>query len=368
MTGPVLAVEDLRHRFTDRRTTIAAVDGLTFEVPDGELYTLLGPSGCGKTTTLRSIAGLERPDGGRVVVTGAVVSDGAIFVPPHRRDIGMVFQSYGIWPHLTVFENAAFPLRAARPRTPERELRRRVEEALATVRLTGTESRMATQLSGGQQQRLALARAIVHRPALLLLDEPLSNLDATLRAALRDELASLQRRLGITTVYVTHDQAEALAVSDRIAVMAEGRIVQEGRPREIYQHPRTQFVAGFVGTTNLLSGAVQGVAGDRLHVATEIGRFVMHRDPAASIGQAIVVAIRPEQAVLHLEPPSSTENVVRGEIGQLSYRGDHVDCRVRIGGRSVLTRTHPGVQAAPGVPVWVELPTGSLTLVPPGGP
>src|ERR1041384_3239748 len=233
---------------------VKAVDGISFTVEEGRFYTLLGPSGCGKTTTLRCIAGLEKANGGEIVVAGKKVFSAAdnSFVPAYRRPIGMVFQSYAIWPHLTVFENVAFPLRVGKQRFSGADIRKKVGNALAQVELGGYEERMATQLSGGQQQRLALAPALGREPQGLLLDEPLSNLDAKLRERMRFELRELQRRLRITTLYVTHDQIEALSMSNVIAVTNSGVIIQEGGPRDIYLHPEEQKRPGtssFVRTT-----------------------------------------------------------------------------------------------------------------------
>src|SRR5260370_26413462 len=240
----------------ERGQPIRAANDVGCEVPAGKLFTLLGPSGCGKTTTLRSIAGLERPRLGASSVGGNLVyaADKNIFIPPNQRGLGMVFQSYAIWPHMTVFENAAFPLRVGRKRFGRGELEERVIRVLKTVDLEEMAQREATKLSGGQQQRLALARALGMEPKILLLDEPLSNLDAKLRERMRFELKRLQRQLRITTVYVTHDQSEALALSHSIAGISEGHIQQIGAPREIYERPRSQFVAAFVGTTNFLDG------------------------------------------------------------------------------------------------------------------
>ena len=229
----MLQVTTLRKTFLTDRGDVRAVEDISFDVEDGRFFTLLGPSGCGKTTTLRCVAGLERPESGTIRLDDHTLSGSGHFVPTHARDIGMVFQSYAIWPHLSVFENVAFPLRVSERAPSRAETRRLVEEALALVGLEGLEDRPAPQLSGGQQQRLALARALVRRPKLLLLDEPLSNLDAKLRERMRIELRQLQRRLGITTVYVTHDQGEALFLSHRIAVMQAGKIVQEGAPRDL---------------------------------------------------------------------------------------------------------------------------------------
>src|SRR5262245_40566541 len=257
----MFAIDNLRKTFiAPGNVTVNAVDGISLGVETGKLVTLLGPSGCGKTTTLRCLAGLERPESGRIVIAGETMSDAdkGIFVSPSDRGIGMVFQSYAIWPHMTVFENVAFPLRVARERKySAAEVKEKVTRALDMVRMAGFETRPATQLSGGQQQRLAVARGLVREPKILLLDEPLSNLDAKLREQMRVELKRLQKQLGITTVYVTHDQSEALALSDEIAVFNAGRIVQRGTPHEIYRKPRTQFVADFIGSANFLTGTVK---------------------------------------------------------------------------------------------------------------
>src|SRR5688572_10050192 len=251
----MLTVSGLCTEYIDERgESIRAAHEVSFEVPQGKLFTLLGPSGCGKTTTLRSIAGLERPRSGEITVEGTVIysSERNVFIPPSRRRLGMVFQSYAIWPHMTVFQNAAFPLQVGKPRNSRKTIEERVRRVLKVVALEDMAEREATKLSGGQQQRLALARALVMEPPLLLLDEPLSNLDAKLRERMRFELKRLQRDIGITTVYVTHDQSEALALSHSIAVMNKGQIQQTGSPREIYERPGSQFVADFIGSTNFL--------------------------------------------------------------------------------------------------------------------
>ena len=243
----------------ERGTLVKAAQDVSFEVPEGKLFTLLGPSGCGKTTTLRSIAGLERPSAGEIEVAGKVMYSSAkgIFVAPNKRNFGMVFQSYAIWPHMNVFQNAAFPLEVRKLR--KKEIAEKVMRVLQAVALDHLVDREATKLSGGQQQRLALARALVMEPQLLLLDEPLSNLDAKLRDRMRIELKRLQRDLNLTTVYVTHDQSEALALSHEIAVMSEGRVIQVGTPRQIYETPANQLVAEFVGSTNFIGGTVTSV-------------------------------------------------------------------------------------------------------------
>ncbi|MGH7554069.1 MAG: ABC transporter ATP-binding protein, partial [Longimicrobiales bacterium] len=268
----MLGVRGLNTEYPTDRGPVRAARDVAFDVPEGKLFTLLGPSGCGKTTTLRSIAGLERPQSGEITLGGRVLYSSAsrIFIAPNERNIGMVFQSYAIWPHMSVFEYAAFPLQVGRRRLAIADIRARVMRVLGIVAMDALADRPATDLSGGQQQRLALARALVMEPQLLLLDEPMSNLDAKLRERMRFELKQIQRDTGVTTVYVTHDQTEALALSHEVAVMNEGRIIQIGTPREIYERPRSRFVADFIGRTNLLEAkvvAADGVGHYRLGTA-----------------------------------------------------------------------------------------------------
>src|SRR5262245_2579052 len=257
MSQPVLEFRQVVKRFG----SVNAVDQVNFSVESGEIFTLLGPSGCGKTTTLRLVAGLEEPDAGEILINGRTVAapEQGLFLPPEKRQLGMVFQSYAIWPHLTVFENVAFPLRVRHE--PAEVLRARVQKALDSVGLAGLAERGATQLSGGQQQRVALARALVYEPAVLLLDEPLSNLDAKLREQMRFELRALQRKLTLTILYVTHDQTEAMTLSDRIAVVNRGRFEQVGSPEEVYEKPATTFAGEFLGRTVALEGALRKSGG-----------------------------------------------------------------------------------------------------------
>ncbi len=293
----MLTVRGLTKIYANRYDALAGgVRDIDFALPPGTFFTLLGPSGCGKTTTLRCVAGLERPDAGAITLGERVLYDSErkVAVPMNQRGIGMVFQSYAIWPHMTVFENIAFPLRVAKDRRyPREEIRRLVDQALATVGLAGYGDRPATRLSGGQQQRVALARAIVHRPQLLLLDEPLSNLDASLREEMRAELRRLQQQIGITAIYVTHDQAEALAMSDLVAVMDHGRIVQFGEPRAIYFRPENEFVASFIGAANLLAGVTVAMvsAGDigvlRMDDGGEVALRVSHRQHGRTSGNRV---------------------------------------------------------------------------------
>lgn len=367
-----LEVSTLVKSYTANNAQVKAVDGVSFTVEDGAFYTLLGPSGCGKTTTLRCVAGLEHHDSGRVVIGDRVMSEGTsrTFVAPQDRDIGMVFQSYGIWPHMTVFQNAAFPLRVARPRVSKREMRARVEEALATVQLAGFEQRMGTQLSGGQQQRLALARAIVRRPRLLLLDEPLSNLDAKLREAMRVEIRDLQQRLGLTTLYVTHDQHEALSMSTRIAVMSHGRIAQEGPPRDIYVNPVSRFVADFVGTTNFLEATVIGPAQPgfaRLRTSMGELRAACVRD--VQPGRPATVSVRPEKICLG-HPGAALDgtaaggsNAFAGTVESLMFLGEVTEWRVRVGPATLLVRGQPADHLRTDDDVSVIMPADSCTVI-----
>src|SRR5262245_61185196 len=300
--------------------TVKAARNVSFEVPEGKWFTLLGPSGCGKTTTLRSIAGLERPVSGEISIQGTVVysSTTNTFVAPNRRKFGMVFQSYAIWPHMNVFQNAAFPLEVGDGGYSRTQIEEKVMRVLAAVGLDDLAQREATKLSGGQQQRLALARALVREPQLLLLDEPLSNLDAKLRERMRFELKRLQRELGVTTVYVTHDQSEALALSHEIAVMNEGELQQIGSPREIYEQPRNRFVADFVGTTNFIDGRVVSVEGrdGAYRVGTDLGELDAFSAEPLRAGDAVVLSVRPEDVILSEQPPASddTRNIREGVV------------------------------------------------------
>ena len=289
----------------------SALDGVSLDVTPGEFFTLLGPSGCGKTTMLRTVAGFVAPDAGDVLIRGARVND----VPPHRRRVGLVFQSYALFPHRTVRQNVAFGLRMQR--TARAEIERRVSEALALVQLPGHGERYPRELSGGEQQRVALARALVTRPAVLLLDEPLGALDKKLRDHMKIELKRLQRDVGVTTIYVTHDQEEALTMSDRVAVMRAGRVEQVGAPREIYETPRTVFVAGFIGNTNLLAGHSRG--GAAIECA---GVTIATAGAGPAAGAAVTVAVRPER--IRLEDTGGLDNQVAATVAHVVYQGETV--------------------------------------------
>src|SRR5689334_17897339 len=343
----------------ERHQAIRAAHDVSFDVPQGKLFTLLGPSGCGKTTTLRSIAGLERPQAGEITVADEVIYSAArrIFVPPNQRGLGMVFQSYAIWPHMTVYENAAFPLRVQRRRFSRREIDERVTRVLATVDLAEMAQREATKLSGGQQQRLALARALVMEPRLLLLDEPLSNLDAKLRERMRFELKRLQRELGITTVYVTHDQSEALALSHQIAVMNRGRIEQIGAPREIYERPVNQFVADFIGTTNFLDATVSGTDGAPgfYRVRCELGELKAFAHETLKVAEKVVLSVRPEDIHLSESRPQDGGNVLEGTVDTKVFLGESVDFRVKVKERVLQSRAHPSLGTRVGHRIYLTL-------------
>jgi iron(III) transport system ATP-binding protein len=364
----MLLVEALNAEYPTPGGPVRAARDVAFEVPSGKFFTLLGPSGCGKTTTLRSIAGLERPISGRVTVNGRVVFDGASrsFVAPNRRNFGMVFQSYAIWPHMNVFQNAAFPLEVRRPKPSSAQIRERVMRVLKAVGLDHLAEREATKLSGGQQQRLALARALAMEPELLLLDEPLSNLDAKLREKMRFELKRIQRELGLTTVYVTHDQSEALAMSHEIAVMSEGVIMQRGTPREIYERPKTRFVADFIGTTNFIEGTIRGPEGEgRWRIETPIGQITVAGEPALRPGSAISVSIRPEDVELSeaaAETPGWTS--LHGMVEQKVFLGEVVDFSVQVGDQLLLARAHPSLRTPIGAPIHLRLNPEKCIAIP----
>ena len=332
MAQAVLEFRGVLKRFQ----TVHAVDGVSFSIFPGEIFTLLGPSGCGKTTTLRLAAGLEEPDAGEILLNGMAVAspERGFFVPPEKRRLGMVFQSYAIWPHLTVFENIAFPLRVRRESNDQ--VRQRVSQALESVGLGGFSERGATQLSGGQQQRVALARALVYEPALLLLDEPLSNLDAKLREQMRLELRALQRKLALTILYVTHDQTEAMTLSDRIAVVNRGCFEQVGSPEEVYDRPASPFVGDFLGRTIALEGTLERAASGCVQLAAG-ARLLIDSSESASLsdGMAVRLSARPEDIEIH--PASEPgENQLDGIVESIDYLGDRFEYHVRAAGTALV--------------------------------
>jgi iron(III) transport system ATP-binding protein len=336
----VISVSGLVKRFEGRDFRKTAVQGLDFEVPAGKLFTLLGPSGCGKTTTLRMLAGLERPSEGTISIGGRTVYDGAagVFLPANKRPIGMVFQSYAIWPHMSVLQNVAFPLTVGSGRLPRAKVRERALRALELVGLGDVAERPATALSGGQQQRVALARALVREPQVLLLDEPLSNLDAQLRERMRGEIRAVQQELGITAVYVTHDQSEALAISDLIMLMDRGTIVETGLPQEIYRRPRAEFTANFIGVANALDGTVRVSDASALVVQTAQGLVHAEPQPELRAGMSVRVFIRPENVELSRKRHGDEDWA--GTVRYSIYQGDCWDYTVDVSGADVRVRVH----------------------------
>jgi iron(III) transport system ATP-binding protein len=330
-----IALKGLTKTFSAGDDAPAAVSNLDLDVKDNQFVTLLGPSGCGKTTTLRLIAGYIVPDAGTIHVDGRLVTSPGNVVPPDQRGMGMVFQNYAVWPHKTVYENVVFGLKLRK--LPAAETRKKMEDTLALVNLTGLEQRYPNELSGGQQQRVALARSLVVEPGILLLDEPLSNLDAKLREQMRVELKKLQRRTGITFVYVTHDQAEALALSDQIAVIHGGKLQQYGTPQEVYARPSNRLVADFMGLVNLVPAKVTGIEG-RLGLVEVPGglKLEISLPPEIRVGDSIEVAIRPENIILRAEDGSRARISDRTFLGNISEYYASLDS-----GLTLRVQTHP---------------------------
>ncbi len=353
-----------------RYGSVTAVDGVSFGVARGEMVTLLGPSGCGKTSTLRCIAGIEPMDEGEISIGGEVVSapQRRISLPPERRNVGMVFQSYALWPHMTVFGNVAYPLQVRR--FPKSEIAPRVQRALELVGLAENAQRNVTQLSGGQQQRVALARALVYDPRVLLLDEPLSNLDARLRESMRLEIRRIQQELGITAVYVTHDQAEAMVISDRVIVMHQGRIEQVGRPLEVYSHPANRFVASFLGVANLVEGTITEVEGQppvarvQVQLNGRIHEVRAQARPELGPGTRVAVCVRPQDVQLMVEASERvSESALVGAVSRVVQMGSHVEYHVEVGGAALVCHSSRDLCLGPGTRVSVRFaPTAAVCV------
>ena len=335
----MVSVRNLVKTFVSREETVTALNSVTLSTPPNRILTLLGPSGCGKTTLLRCIAGLESPDSGEISIGDQVVWSKAqgISLPPERRGIGMVFQSYAIWPHMTVFGNVAYPLEIRR--TPKHEIEERVKKILDLVQLGGFENRLATKLSGGQQQRVALARALVAEPKVILFDEPLSNLDAKLRESTRQELRDFLTQLAISAIYVTHDQVEALTISDDIAVMRGGSIVERGTPQDIYLRSNNPFVVDFIGRANFLSATVKGYGGENhAIVSCALGDIVCSAPSGLGVGTEVTIYTRPES--FEMVPASSPrmENEFEGTVTSLLFAGEAHEAEISVGGARVLAK------------------------------
>lgn len=357
-TGARVQITDLLKMFGP----VAAVDHINLDIQAGEFFTMLGPSGCGKTTTLRMVGGLEKPTGGSVTIGDDVVvsvSD-RTFLQPEKRDLGMVFQNYALWPHMTVFENVAYPLKMRKVKRPE--ISDRVSEALRLVGLAGFEQRPSPLLSGGQQQRVALARALVYSPRVLLLDEPLSNLDAKLRVTMRQELKELQERVDVTMIYVTHDQVEALSLSDRIAIMNSGNVEQVGSPQEVYLHPATAFAQDFLGQTIGVIGIMEedGVVAVKGDAESRLKGTVA--DSSLKRGDEVLVAIRPERMLAHPQMPSGTANVARAKVLETTFVGDHYEYKAEIGDEVRVISLPSTTVYKDGDTLYLEFPESAVVI------
>ena len=353
----MISIAGLQKNFQSGEQTVAALGGIDLEVHRGEFFVLLGPSGSGKTTLLRSVAGLEKPDGGEIALNGKTVFAGAkrVFMPPEKREIGMVFQSYAIWPHLTVAENIGLVLTHGRSRMAKKEAAERIRQSLALVQLDDFENRPARLLSGGQQQRVALARALAVNPALLLMDEPLSNLDARLREDVRSAIKRLATQLGITVLYVTHDQVEAMVLADRIAVMSQGRILQIGNPFQLYRSPANTLVAEFFGSINWIRGRM---AGDG-RVDSEIGPLVTAVE--RRYDGNVVVGVRPED--VRLDGSAGAENRLVGNIVSANFLGDQVIAEVKVEDKILIAKAPPDGAKLAGQ-VAIHLPKERMVVFP----
>ena len=356
-----IRIKGLTRNYRSDGKLIRALDNVDLVIPANRIFTLLGPSGCGKTTLLRCIVGLETPDSGEIAIGDEIVwsKERNIFVPPEKRGLGMVFQTYAIWPHMNVFDNVAYPLKCRK--MPVGEIRERVARFLSFVRLEGFENRPATHLSGGQQQRVALARALVAEPKVILFDEPLSNLDTKLREETRKELHAFLTRLEITAVYVTHDRIEALSLSDRIAVMRAGRIVEEGDPKKIYFRSDSRFVADFIGRANLIPGKVAAAKGERAVFDSEIGAIVARNPQEIPAGGKALACVRPEFLLVN---GNNGENTFRGKIETLLFAGETYESEIRIG-QILLTALIPStLEASEGNEVSVSFGPDHCFLLP----
>jgi iron(III) transport system ATP-binding protein len=348
----MISIRKLRKTFHAQQGVVNALRDIDLEVSEGDFCVLLGPSGCGKTTTLRCVAGLERPDGGEIEISGRLVNSPTmrVYVPAEKREIGMVFQSYAIWPHMNVFQNVAFPLTQGQKRVSRSLVADRVRAALKRVQLDGLEDRPATDLSGGQQQRVAMARAMVTDAKVLLMDEPLSNLDARLREQMRVELRKITRSIGVTTLYVTHDQAEALSLGDKVCVMNFGEILQIASPQEVYARPANLFVAQFVGEMNFVKGAVAGPA----KVESALGSIAATIPNGVNAGAEVTLAIRPE----HVEiAPAPSTGATLGKVTSKNYLGDAALLEVEINGVTLLAKLAGDTALKVGENAAVELPS-----------
>lgn len=353
----MIAIKNLVKLFVSGKDTVRAVDNVSLDVGDKEFFVLLGLSGSGKTTLLRCVAGLEKPDGGEISIGGSLVSaaERKLFLTPENRGIGMVFQSYAVWPHMSVFENVAFPLINGPRRFSRDEIKKKVSRALELVQLDALADRPAPFLSGGQQQRVALARALAVEPKVLLMDEPLSNLDARLREEVRDEIKNLSRNFGIAVLYVTHDQVEAMALADRIAIMSKGKVLQCAAPRELYDRPTSREACEFLGTTNIIDGTLR----DGNKIDTAIGALVCAANGTSA--KEITAAIRPEEMQLSLSA-TGLENEFAAEVASASFLGELTICDLVVNGIKLKFKTTQSIALSK--QAFVRLPKEKLKLFP----
>ena len=360
-------MQDVRiEKLIKRFGNVTAVDGVDIHIPEGKIVTLLGPSGCGKTTTLRCVAGFENADEGQIWIGDQLIFDSKqkINISPQKRGMGMVFQSYAVWPHMTVYENIAFPLRIRK--MSGKEINERVERAMNMVGIPELSKRLPSAISGGQQQRVAFARAIVYDPAVLLLDEPLSNLDAKLREHMRFEILELQRKLGVTTIYVTHDQEEAMVLSDEVMVMDLGQVIQRGGPEDIYFNPSNEFVADFIGKINFLNGVVQSNDEGRSVISIEDEGFkseILTTRTDFSQGQKVLASIRPENIHIHTSKPDESVNMWEARLERKNFLGGLFDMVVSIGDKELRCRTPFVIDAKSGTDVYIHIKPEDVLLI-----
>jgi iron(III) transport system ATP-binding protein len=359
---PDVRIESLIKRFGNVR----AVDGVDIRIPEGKIVTLLGPSGCGKTTTLRCVAGFENADEGQIWIGNQLIFDAKqkINISPQKRGMGMVFQSYAVWPHMTVFENIAFPLRIRK--ASQNELNERVNRAMNMVGIGELKDRLPSAISGGQQQRVAFARAIVYDPGVLLLDEPLSNLDAKLREHMRFEILELQRKIGVTTIYVTHDQEEAMVLSDEVMVMDLGKVIQRGGPEEIYFNPSNEFVADFIGKINFFSGTVKSQDNESATVSIQEDIFqdeitTTHRE--FPVGKNVLASVRPENIHINTSKPEQTLNTWSARLERKNFLGGLFDMVVTIRGKELRCRSPFVIDAQSGSDVYIHIKPEDVLLI-----
>ena len=350
-------------------TIVPAIDDTSMTVKHGEFIVLLGPSGCGKTTLLRCIAGLEKPDSGKIEISVRVVSSGAegTFIPTERRGLSMIFQTYALWPHMTVFSNIAYPLKVSGKNRPDkREIEKRVNRVLEIVGISDLGTQYPGQISGGQQQRVALARALVSGSEIVLFDEPLSNVDAKVREQLRLEMLTMQKQIGFTAIYVTHDQSEALSLADRIAVIDKGRVIQLGSPQDVYMRPETRYVAQFIGNMNEVEGVLTEISGEKVVIQTDLGLIVaeVKNTVQVGVGDKVVAVWRPGRTTMHLSDPGSIDNLWHGNVHVSQFAGTHWENILAVGSHQYKQWSTGSDHPIPGSKIWVSVANTDIRVLP----